>query len=171
MVFRMTRKSLLLRLGLLGVLALPVYLYSAGPVKERLLTSVRNPPRGLPGENDPAKRRRLVRINPSWLVRSEKAAWVGPHAQHTIKLFDDTEITLVIDRTQFKEKGRFTVFGHVDGVKDSRVVLAFYRGSLNGFLLIPGVGSFVIRSTSQGFHWILERDPNAYFECEVLPPK
>lgn len=165
---KMYLKRIFLSLGLVGALALPAYIYSAAPFRENLFKTPRNTPTGLPGEDAPSKRQRLVRLNPSWIVRSEEASWVGPHARHTIKLFDDTELTLVIDRTQFKEKGRFTIIGHVNGIKDSEVVLAFYRGALSGVFIIPGKGSFLIRPTLQGFHWVIEKDPKAPFECIVI---
>ncbi len=120
----------------------------------------------------PYKRKRLVTINPSWLIAAESSARnLQPGSTVRLRLFNDADFTLVVDRVKFRSKKRFVVKGHLLGIKDSIVLLAFVDHTLAASIHVPGRDKFMIGFAGHGHHWIWESDGRYGFTCDGhLPP-
>jgi len=78
-----------------------------------------------------------------------------------LNLFGDVSFLAIKDRMEMRSGSRYTWFGHVDGIKDSQVILVNEGGHLAGSVLVSEK-HYQIRPTGGGDHAIYEVDESAY---------
>jgi hypothetical protein len=128
------------------------------------------PPISTPRRSDPAiVRSRPVRIVRESLARPERL--VGK--EFIVELFEDTVVSLSIDRLRRRSLQAYTLTGRVTGadwgfftlVADEDVVVASIR--------MPGRHSYQLRYLGQGVHEVLEIDDSLDepYEDAVTPPR
>jgi hypothetical protein len=78
-----------------------------------------------------------------------------------LNLFGDVTLRAIKDRLEIRSGNRYSWFGHVEGVKESQVILVVEEGNLAGSVLVSGK-NYQIRPTGGGDHAIYEVDESAY---------
>jgi hypothetical protein len=80
-----------------------------------------------------------------------------------LNLFEDVELTAILDRTEYVTPERLSWIGHLEGIAYSEVILVKGEGILTGSINFPG-GIFEIVYVKEGIHRINEINPS------TIPP-
>jgi hypothetical protein len=115
-----------------------------------------------------AKRTRFVHFN----VNSQDLPGpdtTGPSAHRYLRmnLFNDVDLTLALEHTEQRPKGRMVYSGHFLEVPGSMGVLTHDHGNLTGIFFVPGKGTFRISPLGKGLHRVIEVDEDKGIVCGV----
>ena len=120
-------------------------------------------------------RSRYVRVKFDLLTKSEEPPAETPQSGSiqknpiVLNLFDDVSFTAIKDRIEVRSEGRYTWYGHIDGIKHSQVILAVEDGSMAGDISVSG-DLYEIRPIGEGIHAIYEIDQSAFPpDAEPIP--
>ena len=85
-------------------------------------------------------------------------SYLGAGPRIRLNLFEDVDLTAVLEPGAARPPDRFTWAGHVEGVPESRVTLEVDGERLTGQVILPDVG-YRVRHTGDGLHALYEIEP------------
>ena len=108
-------------------------------------------------------RKRVVKVNFDLLTRSPNPSELAADTAEvlTLNLFDDVELTAVLDRIETTIPEFFSWIGHIEEVADSKVVLIVGEGLVQGSITMPDA-LYKISSVGNGRHAIFEIDQTGF---------
>ncbi len=108
-------------------------------------------------------RKRVVKVNFDLLTRSPNPPELKADTAEvlTLNLFDDVELTAVLDRIEATIPEFFSWIGHIDEVADSKVMLIVGEGLVQGSITMPDA-LYTISSVGNGRHAIFEIDQTGF---------
>ena len=106
----------------------------------------------------------LVKLNPAGAEQLQASVSLAP-LRLTLRLCDDTQETVLIERRDIPGPGRVVCRGRVAGLPGSFVTLALCRGALAGSVFLPGRGSFQIQDAGGGWQRIAKIDGDHVPPC------
>lgn len=112
-----------------------------------------------------AIRNRLVDINID--VLRDVTVHVDERPLLSWPLFDDLTVTLVAREVEFRGADDFTIHSVLERGFGGYSTITVRNSVVSGFISIPRVGRFTIRSVGDGLHQIVQIDPNQMPTCGV----
>lgn len=109
----------------------------------------------------PPRRSRFVSINRARLVRSDPATGARTYAQMLrLNLFDDTNLTALLNRIEERSPESFTWFGTVQGQPESTVIMVMNADVMAANIAL-GDRFYQVSYAGEGVHRIDDLDPGA----------
>lgn len=105
------------------------------------------------------KRQRYVTFHPELLESAHPGRFNPTSKPHLrLNLFDDVDLSMVVDRPETRPHGRTVYSGHVDKMPGSMAVLTNGKGIVTGLFYIPGKGLYKVLPSGNGTHRVIEVD-------------
>ena len=120
---------------------------------------------GLPA-GPPSIRSKFALVNPSAAAQFQNSAVVLP-MRAVLNLFSNEQYTAILERRELLAPLRAVFRGQIEGMLDSRVVLAWFNGAVAGSVFVPGRGNFQIQHGGNGWHRIAELDGSRPLPCSA----
>jgi hypothetical protein len=123
---------------------------------------------GAPSSDPAVMRERFVKIDSDALARGDPTAPGGSKVL-VLNLFEDAVFTAILERVEFSRSGSQTLFGRLDGIQGSSVMLVVKAGVVIGDIRLPRA-LYQLGYVGDGVHAIRQIDPSAFPDDEPPAP-
>ncbi|MBK8001105.1 MAG: hypothetical protein IPK15_20935 [Verrucomicrobia bacterium] len=122
-----------------------------------------------------ASRARYIRVN-SQILASPDSPLRQPapaelqldSSRLQLSLFTDTTLTAALEKTLYRNDNNYVASGVIDDWPGSHVIVVVEGEIIAASLTVPGMGVYQIRYDTNGFHKVLEIDPQQLPGCNLV---